>query len=113
DRDVQPLPLPTARALAPRFAGSSMFYLSGHGAGDGLWRAQDGQASEIWKAADGGLSDPPAVSPDGSRVAIIVRREGKRRLVIVSADGRSSRTLAPSFEVEGAGNQGIADWWPY
>ena len=103
DRDVQPYPLPTTRALAPRFAGTSLFYLSASGTGDGLWRVQGGQASEISKGGDGGVSEPPAVSPDGSRVAIIVRREGKRHLVIVSADGRSSRTLAPSLDIQGSG----------
>ena len=45
DSDAEPYPLPTARALAPRFGGTSLFYLSSRGTGDGLWRAQDGQAS--------------------------------------------------------------------
>jgi serine/threonine protein kinase/WD40 repeat protein len=112
DRDVQPYPVPTARALAPRFAGTSLFYLSASGTGDGLWRVDDGPASEVSKGGDGGLFEPSAVSPDGSRVAIVVRREGKRQLVIVSADGRSSRTLAPSLEIQGAAAQGTVDWSP-
>jgi Tol biopolymer transport system component len=112
DRDVHPYPLQTARALAPRFNGTSLFYLSAVGTGDGLWRVQDGQASEVSKGANVGLSEPPAVSRDGSRVAIVVRREGKRHLVIVSADGRSSRTLAPSLDIQGAAGQGAADWSP-
>jgi Tol biopolymer transport system component len=112
DRDVRPYPLTTARALAPRFAGTSLFYLSASGTGDGLWRVQDGQASEVSKGADGGLFEPPAVSPDGSRAAIIVTREGKRQLAVVSADGRSSRTLAPSVDIHGAAGQGAADWSP-
>jgi Tol biopolymer transport system component len=112
ERDVRPYSVPTARALAPRFAGTSLFYLSSRGTGDGLWRAQDEQTSEISRGADRGLSEPPAVSPDGSRAAIVVRREGKRRLVIVSADGRSSQTLTSSLDIEGAGGQGTADWSP-
>ena len=51
DRDVQPYALPSARALSPRFGGQSLFYLSGQGAGDGLWRFQDGNSFEVWKAA--------------------------------------------------------------
>ena len=112
DRDVKPYPLPTARALAPRFAGTSLFYLSASGTGDGLWRAQDGQASEVSKGAGGSVSDPPAVSQDGSRVAMTARREGTRHLVLVSSDGRSSRTLAPSLNIEGAAGQCAADWSP-
>ena len=112
DRDVQRYPLPTERALAPRFAGASLFYLSASGMGDGLWRARDGDASEISKGADGGLFEPPAISADGTRVAIVVRRDGKRQLVLVSADGRSSRTLASSLDIQGAAGQGAADWSP-
>jgi Tol biopolymer transport system component len=112
DRDVQPYPVPAARAFAPRFAGTSFFYLSTRGTSDGLWRLQDGQASEVSKGADGGLSEPPAVSPDGSRVAIVVRRDRERHLVLISADGRSSRTLAPNLDIQGAAGQGAADWSP-
>ena len=95
DRDVQRYPLPTTRALAPRFAGTSLFYLSASGTGDGLWRFQDGHASEVWKGGNGALSEPPAVSPDGSRVAVIVRPEGKRHLSIVSADGTKLTNAGP------------------
>jgi Tol biopolymer transport system component/tRNA A-37 threonylcarbamoyl transferase component Bud32 len=37
ESDVEPYTLPTVRALAPRFGGESLFYLSSSGAGDGLW----------------------------------------------------------------------------
>ena len=67
DHDAQPypLPVPTGRALAPRFGGTSLFYLSARGTGDGLWKVQDGQASEVRREVDAALSEPPAVSPDG------------------------------------------------
>ena len=45
-------------------------------------------------------------------MALVVRREGKRQLVIVSADGRTSRSVAPSVEIEGAVGQGAVDWSP-
>ena len=53
EADVQPypLPVPTDRALGPRFRGTSLFYLSGSGAGDGLWKLQGGQASEVRRDA--------------------------------------------------------------
>jgi len=112
DRDTQSYPLNTARALAPRFRGRSLFYLSSSGNGDGLWRVENGQATEVSKGAEGGLYEPAAVSPDGSRAVIVVRRERKRQLVIVSVDGRSSRTLAPSLDIQGAAGQGTVDWSP-
>ena len=107
DRDAQPYQVPTARALAPRFGRTSLFYLSGRGTGDGLWRFQNGTVSEIWKGSDGALFEPAAVSPDGSRVAVVLRRDGKQRLAIMSADGTGSRALAPTVDI-----QGTADWSP-
>jgi Tol biopolymer transport system component len=114
DRDVQPYALPSPRALSPRFSRTSLFYLSGQGAGDGLWRFEDGNSFEVWKAAtaNDSLSEPPAVSPDGTRVAIIVRQQGTLRLLMMSADGTKARTLAPSITIESSGGHGSAGWSP-
>jgi Tol biopolymer transport system component len=110
DAQPYPLPVPTGRALAPRFGGASLFYLSTRGTGDGLWKVQDGQASEVWTDPDAALTEPPVVSPDGHRVVVVIRHEGKRHLSIMSTDGTNRRTLAPSIEIEGAAGQGVADW---
>ena len=108
DSDVKPYPLPTVRALSPRFdKNGSLFYLSARGTGDGLWRFRDGQASEIWKGSDGALDETAAVSPDGRSVAVLLRRDGKRHLTMMSADGADAHALAPSIDVQGA-----ADWSP-
>jgi Tol biopolymer transport system component len=107
DADVEAFSVPTARALGPRFRGTSLFYLSGRGAGDGLWRLLDGQATEIWKGSDGVLQEPPAVSPDGRRVVVMIRKAGKGQLILLVADGSESRTLADSIDAQGA-----ADWAP-
>jgi Tol biopolymer transport system component len=103
ERDVKPFPVPTVRALAPRFGGASLFYLSSLGTGDGLWRYQDGQALEIWKDAEGALLETPTVSPDGSRVAIVLRRSGKRRLHLLSSDGAELQPIAEAIDVQGTG----------
>lgn len=112
DAEPYPLPVPTGRALGPRFGGGSLFFLSAQGPGDGLFRVRDGQAWEIWRNVDAALFEPPVVSRDGQRIAVVVRHEGKRRLSVMSADGTNRRTLAPSLEIEGASGQGVADWSP-
>jgi Tol biopolymer transport system component len=112
DGDAKPYSLPAARALAPRFGGTSLFYLSSRGTGDGLWRFRDGQASEIWKGIDRPLSEPVAVSPDGLRVAVVVANDGKRRLTIMSADGTNAQSLAPSLDIEGTPGTATVDWSP-
>lgn len=105
ERDAKPYPVGTVRALGPRFGGTSLFYLSSRGTGDGLWRYQDGQSTEIWNGSDGALLDPPAVSPDGQRWAIALRRSGKLTLHLATAEGNELRPLAESIDVSGA-----ADW---
>ena len=104
ESDVKPFPLPNVRALAPRFAGTSLFYLSSRGTGDGLWCYRDREAREIWKGAEGSLLEPPAVSPDGRRVAIVLRRSGKRQLHVLSADGAELQPIADSLDVQGTGS---------
>jgi Tol biopolymer transport system component len=112
DRDVQPYVLPSGLGLSPRFGGESLFYLSGQGEADGLWRLQGRISSELWKGPNDSLPEPPVVSPDGTRVAIIVRQEGTMRLLMMSADGTNPRTLAPSITIRTSGGHGSADWSP-
>jgi len=112
ERDVQPYPLPTSRAVAPRFGGGALFYLSTRGTGDGLWTYRNGRATEVGKILDGALPEPPAVSRDGSRVSLVVNRNGKRRLVVMAADGTNVRTLTEEIEVQSPGGVGPADWSP-
>jgi serine/threonine protein kinase/Tol biopolymer transport system component len=102
ERDVKPFPLPTVRALAPRFGGTSLFYLSSCGTGDGLWRHRENQTTEIWKGAEGALLEPPAVSPDGRRVAVVLRKQGRLRLHVISADGAELQPLTEAIDVRGS-----------
>ena len=112
ESDVRPYPVPAGRAFAPRFAATSLFYVTASETGDGLWRIGDGEPIEIRKSASGALSEPPAVSRDGGRIAIVVRRDGRRQLVMMSADGTGSRTLAPSVTIQGVAGQAPADFSP-
>ena len=108
ERDAQPFAdLPTARALAPRFGGSSLFYLSSQGSGDGLWRYEDGDVAEIWRGSETALLEPAAVSPDGESVVLLLRRDDAWRLHLLSADGAELRVLSESVDARGA-----AAWSP-
>jgi len=107
DDDVKPLGVPTVRALAPRYGGTTLFYLSSRGGGDGLWRYDGTDSTEIWRGADGALLEPPAVTRDGRRVAVILRKQGKRTLTLLSSDGGDAQPLAPAIDVTSA-----ASWSP-
>jgi len=109
ETEVKPYPVPNVRALAPRFGGQSLFYLSSSGGNDGLWRFDGGQSQsvEIWKGSAGPLFEPPAVSPDGRKAAIVLRRNGKQRLRVLEADGSDLGVLTEAIEARGS-----ASWSP-
>jgi Tol biopolymer transport system component len=107
ESDVKAFSLPNVRALAPRFGGNSLFYLSSQGGGDGLWRFQNGRADEISKSSEGVISQPAAVSTDGGQLAIVFRKDGKQTLRVMAADGSDPHALAPAVDV-----RGTASWSP-
>jgi serine/threonine protein kinase/Tol biopolymer transport system component len=103
---VKPFSTESRRALAPRFRGAALYYLSSVGAGDRLWRKEGDRSTEVWGAGQS-LAEPAAISPDGTRIAVVTRQRGKRRLRLISADGTDSSEVAPALDVEGS-----ADWSP-
>jgi Tol biopolymer transport system component/predicted Ser/Thr protein kinase len=108
ESDAKPFAnLATTRALAPSFGGSSLFYLSSLGSGDGLWRFREGQVEEIWRGSETALLEPAAVSPDGQSVALLLRRDEGWHLHILSADGAQLRVLSEDVDARGA-----AAWSP-
>ena len=107
EAEAKPLVVPSVRAYAPRYGGSTLFFLSSRGGGDGLWRYDNGQVAEVWRGVDGALLEPAAVSIDGKRVAVIVRRQGRRTLTLLSPDGGDRRELAPAIDVTSS-----ASWSP-
>jgi len=100
EADAAPYPMPTVRARHPRFGQDALFYLSSMGSGEGLWRYQDGEATEIWRGSEVAiLEEGPEVSPAGDLVALVVREEDRRRILLVSTNGRERRDL-PTGEVD-------------
>jgi len=103
--EVRPYGPPGVRALAPRCRGQALFYLSGQGTGDGLWRLQDNQATEIWRGSRGGLLEAASISPDGLQVAVVLREGGKQTLTLDRVDGSQPRAIGESIDVAGT-----SDW---
>ncbi len=95
------------RALAPRFGGSSLFFLSSLGSGDGLYRLHEGEITEIWRGAETPLLGPPAVSPDGAWLVLLLRGDEGWHLHRVSADGAVHNRLTDRVDARGA-----AAWSP-
>ena len=83
-----------------------LFFLSGRGTGDRLWRFAT-TAVEITKGAEGHLIETPAPAPDGSRVAVVVKESGQRHLAVMNQDGQASQILASSVDIVGT-----SDWSP-
>jgi Tol biopolymer transport system component len=107
ESDVKPFLPNTTTAMAPRFRGGAVYYLSSAGEGDRLSRFDGSNATEVWGGAQDGLEGPPAISPDGRRIAVVTRQGAKRHLRLITADGAESSVIAPKVDVEGS-----ADWSP-
>ena len=94
EKDVELFQMPTVRALAPRFGGGSLLYLSSRDGADGLWSYRDGKALEIWKGSEGALQSPAAVSADGASAARVQRRAPH---VLAPGKWRSRQFGQPGF----------------
>ena len=107
EADVKPFPPNATSAMAPRFRGNAIYYLSPTGAGDRLVRFDAGNPVDIWGGPQNGLEAPTAISPDGRKIAVVARQGEKRRLRLMTADGADSTVIAPKIDVDGS-----ADWSP-
>ncbi len=107
ESDVKPFLTNTTAAMAPRFHGNTVYYLSPTGAGDRLDRFDGSTSVNVWDGSPNGLEAPPAISPDGRQIVVVVRQGEKRRLRLITADGAESRAIAPTLDIDGS-----ADWSP-
>jgi len=101
ESEVKRFPVPSVRALAPRFGGKDLYYLSSLSGGDGLWRFSGGESQEIWKGTEGPLLEAPAISADASRAAILLRRRGRVSLFFINTDGTGLRESGSPVDVRG------------
>ena len=96
------IPLHTGSGSSPRLGPGFLLYVSSKGTGDGLWRLQDGVASELWSAPEARIIGAPALRRTGDLVAFAVRQGGRTALYVVGANGSGARAVCRSLELRGA-----------
>jgi Tol biopolymer transport system component len=99
ENEATTVALPTVRAIAPRFAPNFLLYLSSKGGGDGLWKFQDGAATELWRPENAVLNSPAAVSPNGNMICVTVRNGEHGTLYLMTSDGTGLKPLAEALNV--------------
>ena len=96
ERDVQPYPVPTARALAPRFGGASLFYLSSR-------RTRRRTVAAPGRAGVGSLEGRRrAADRSPPRYRLMAARRRRRQARRQTAPGRSCRRTARTCTNAGA-----------
>ena len=111
EQEVRAFPLPTVRALAPRFGGGTLFYLSSRNGADGLWSYRDGKTLEIWKGSEGLLLSPAGISVDGKSVVFALRRNRKQQMHVLAADGTQLRPLSGEVDARGTASWSADGKW--
>jgi Tol biopolymer transport system component/DNA-binding winged helix-turn-helix (wHTH) protein len=101
---VQPVELPVAHAVSPRFGPGFAIYLSSRHGPHGLWKLAEGVVTELWRGDDGGVIGPPSVTADGARIAFAVHKHGRNMLYAVRSDGSDLRLLTSALDVLDAGS---------
>jgi Tol biopolymer transport system component/DNA-binding winged helix-turn-helix (wHTH) protein len=111
ESEVQPVEVPVAHAVSPRYGPGFVLYLSSRHGPHGLWKLADGVVTEIWRGDQGGVIGPPSVTPDGSRIAFSVHKEGRNVLYVVRSDGSELRPLANALDVLDSGSWSADGKW--
>ncbi|HLJ48113.1 MAG TPA: protein kinase [Bryobacteraceae bacterium] len=99
EADAARVALPTVRAVSPRFGPNYLLYLSSKGGEDGLWKFQDGAATELWRPENATLTSPAAVSQDGSMICVAVKKGERGALYLMTADGTGVRPIAEALDI--------------
>ena len=98
---AQRIPLTTGSGWSPRLGPGYLLYASSKGSGDGIWKLQDGAATELWGPPDARLIAAPAISRDGRGIAFSSRQGEKTVLSVVNADGTGARVLSDALALRG------------
>lgn len=101
--DAREIMLTTGNGSSPRAGNGFVLYVSSKGTSDGIWKMQDGRATELWTSPGTRVVGGPALARDGRRIAFSTRRpDGQSLLWTVNTDGTDARTVTSSLELQGS-----------
>jgi hypothetical protein len=92
-------PVASAGVSSPRYGPDYLLYLSSRQLADGLWKLENGSATELWSSSGGAVMASPAISRDGRLIAISALRQGRTSLYVITRDGASPQSLASAISV--------------
>lgn len=98
---------PIQNAFAPRVGPGYIAYVSTGGGRRGIWKLENGVATELWNDAGADRVGAPAIAPDGRRIAFTAESHGARQLYVVDSDGGHPRTIGTP-----QGLRGTLAWAP-
>jgi Tol biopolymer transport system component len=96
-----PVSATSQNASAPRFGPGFIAYMSSSGGGRGIWKLENGAATELWNDADADRVGAPAIAPDGRHIAFTVDKHGSTQLHVIDSDGGNSKVISGALAVSG------------
>jgi dipeptidyl aminopeptidase/acylaminoacyl peptidase len=79
-----------------------LVYVMPKGTGYGIWKLENGAATELANGTEARVVGGTAISPDGRQIAYAEESRKGTRLFVASTQGGGARPIAESLEVRGA-----------
>jgi Tol biopolymer transport system component len=92
---------PIQNAFAPRVGPGYIAYVSTGGGRRGIWKLENGIATELWNDPGADRLSAPAIAPDGRRIAFTAESHGARQLYVIDRDGAHPRTIGTGQNIRG------------
>jgi len=96
-----PVVPPIQNAYAPRVGPGYITYVSTGAGRRGIWKLENGIATQLWNDAGAERVGPPAIAPDGRRIAFTVEAHGAKELYVIDSDGGHPRTIGTAQNLRG------------
>ena len=98
---LSPITLTTGSGSRPRLGKDCLFYVSGSGAGESIWKLANGVTTELWSGQGAKIIGGPAISGDGHSVAFSTRQNGRSLLYVIESDGANPRIVTDVLDLQG------------